>query len=100
MEYIEGGKLEVIENIKMSEKRKKQKAVLPNGTIVFCRGTAGTGSFYGIVYPKGVLELGNGSDAYINTSGYIHLGDQISYWIIEKVVKAKLVIEDIIEEDK
>ena len=52
------------------------------------------------MYPKGILELENGSDAYINTNGYLHLGDQISYWAIERVVKAKLIIEDIIEEDK
>lgn len=101
MKYIEGGKLEIIEkNIKTEKKTKREKPVLPNGTIVYCRGTAGTGSFYGIVYSKGILELGNGSDAYINTNGYIYLGDQINYWIIEKVVKAKLIIEDIIEEDK
>ena len=81
MKYIEGGKLEIIEkNIKTEKKTKREKPVLPNGTIVYCRGTAGTG--------------------YINTNGYIYLGDQINYWIIEKVVKAKLIIEDIIEEDK
>lgn len=100
MKYIEGGKLKIEEKIEHKKKKKIEKPILSNGTIVYCRGTAGTGSFYGIVYPKGILELENGSDAYINTNGYLHLGDQISYWVIERVVKAKLIIEDIIEEDK
>lgn len=100
MEYIEGGKLEIISNIKTEKKSGKEKPILPCGTIVFCRGTQGIGSFYGIVYSGGVLELGNGSEVYIQTRDYIHLGDLISYWRIEKVVKAKLIIEDIIEEEK
>ena len=51
-----------------------------------------------MVYSKGILELLNGSDSYINTSDYIHLGDKISYWVVEKVVKATLTIEGIVEE--
>lgn len=101
MKYIEDGKLEIEDKIKPGKKKKVERPVLSNGSIVYCRGTCGTGSFYGIVYSKGILELENGSDAYINTNGgYIHLGDQISYWVIERVVKAKLIIEDIIEEAK
>ena len=95
MEYIEGGRLEIIDDI---EKMKKEKAILPIGTIVYCRGDSGAGSFYGMVYPNGVLELENGSDAYINTQEHLHLGDKISFWTIEKVVKAKLIIKDIIKE--
>ena len=100
MEYIEDGRLEIVEKIKHNKKMKKEKPIIHNGSIVCCKGTGGTGSFYGIVYPGGVLELPTGSDAYISTNGNIHIGDQISYWNIEKVVKAKLIIEDIIEEDK
>lgn len=99
MEYVEGGKLEIISNIKTGKKSGKEKPILPCGTIVFCRGAQGVESFYGIVYSGGVLELGNGSEVYIQTTDYMHLGDQISYWRIEKVVKAKLIIEDIIEEE-
>ena len=100
MEYIENGKLEIVEQIKNENNKEIEKPILPDGTIVYCRGTEGTGSFYGIVYDKGVLELENGSEVYIYTDEYIHLGDKISYWIIEKVVKAKLIIEDVIAEDK
>ena len=80
-------------------KKKKEKPVLKAGTIVFCRGNDGTGSFYGIVYRYGILELECGSDAYIKTNENIHIGDRISYWTIESVCKAKLVIEDYITED-
>ena len=95
MEYLENGKLEIIENI---EERDKEKAILSIGTIVYCKGSCGAGSFYGIVYPNGVLELENGSDEYINTQEHLHLGDCINFWTIEKVVKAKLIIKEIIEE--
>lgn len=98
MRYINGGKLNIKENSKVNKKAKIERPVLSSGTIVFCRGTSGAGSFYGIVYPKGILELANGSDAYINTSESIHLGDKISYWVVEKVVKATLTIEGIVEE--
>ena len=97
MEYVENGRMEIVENFKTSPKKKKEKPVLKNGTIVFCRGNDGTGSFYGIVYSKGVLELECGSDAYIQKSGDLHLGDTISYWTIESVCKAKLIIEEIDE---
>jgi len=63
----------------------KEKEPIPNGTVVYCRGNAGTGSFYGIVYSGGVLELEHGSDAYIRTNEPVYLGDTISYWTIEKV---------------
>ena len=98
MRYINGGKLNIKENSKVNKKVKIERPIIPSGTIVFCRGTSGAGSFYGMVYSKGVLELSNGSDAYINTSDYIHLGDKISYWVVEKVVKATLTIEGIVEE--
>lgn len=100
LELLERYKEFLAEREEDKKRKKIEKPILSNGTIVYCRGTAGTSSFYGIVYPKGILELENGSDAYINTNGDLHLGDQISYWIIERVVKAKLIIEDIIEEDK
>ena len=41
MEYVEGGKLEIISNIKTGKKASKEKPILPCGTIVFCRGTQG-----------------------------------------------------------
>lgn len=99
MKYIEGGRIEIENKIKFNSKKRKEKPVLPNGTIIFCRGNNGAGSFYGMVYESGVIELESGSTAYIQKSGYLHLGDTISYWTIEKAVKAKLIIEDIIEED-
>lgn len=98
MKYIEGGRMEIVNKIKHNSKKQKEKPVLPHGTIVFCKGCNGAGSFYGIVYEYGVLELDCGSNAYINTKDYLHLGDKINYWTIEEVVKAKLIIEDIVEE--
>lgn len=77
----------------------KEKPVLPYGTIVYCKGHNGAGSFYGIVYENGVLELECGSSAYINTREYLHIGDTINYWTIESVCKAKMIIKDIIKED-
>ena len=97
MKYIENGRMEIVENFKTTPKKKKERPVLENGTIVFCRGNNGTNSFYGIVYSKGVLELECGSNAYIQTNAYLHLGDTISYWTIESVCKAKLIIEEIDE---
>lgn len=87
--------MEIIENY---DKIKKEKKPLKNGTIVYCKGIDGTGSFYGIVYEHGVLEFPCGSTAYIQKNGYLYLGDTISYWTIEKIVKAKMIIEGVIEE--
>ena len=85
------GRLTIIDN----HKEKEEKEPLKHGTVVFCRGHNGTGSFYGIVYEYGVIELPYGSNAYINTERYLHIGDNISYWTIERVCKnAKLIIED------
>lgn len=100
MEYFEEGRLEIEEKCNQtSGKKKKEKPVLKNGTIVFCRGNDGTGSFYGIVYKNGVLELECGSDAYISTNEHLHIGDRVSYWTIESVCKAKMIIEDYYTED-
>ena len=98
MEYIEKGRMEIVENFKTEPKKQKKKPVLKNGTIVFCRASSGASSFYGIVYEQGVLELECGSDAYIRKSGHKHLGDTISYWTIESVCKTKLIIEELTEE--
>ena len=85
------GRLTIIDN----HKEKEEKEPLNYGTVVFCRGHNGTGSFYGIVYEYGVIELPYGSNAYINTNQHLHIGDSISYWTIERVCKnAKLIIED------
>lgn len=99
MKYFEGGNLEIEDKDLLKAKNKQEKPVLINGTIVFCRGNKGTDSFIGIVYDGSkVLELEHGSDAYINSDDYIHLGDTISYWTIEKVLKARLVIDEILAE--
>lgn len=99
MENVKEGRLEIVENYCKKAKKKKEKPVLPYGTIVYCKGHNGAGSFYGIIYENGVLELECGSSAYINTREYLHIGDTIKYWTIESVCKAKMIIEDIIEED-
>lgn len=89
---MEEGRIEIINKIK--EKTIKGEE-LKHGQIVYCKGTSGTGSFYGIVYEYGILEIPYGSNAYINTRETIHLGDKISYWTIEKVFKKiKLIIEE------
>ena len=91
-------KIEGMEKIKEPHKKKNKKA-LDNGTIVYCRGNGGTGSFIGIVYNNTrVLEIECGSSAYINSNTYIHLGDTINYWTIEKVLKTRLIIDDILDE--
>ena len=100
MKYIEGGRIKIEDKdlLKVKNKKNENKPVLQNGTIVFCRGNNGTGSFIGIVYDNTkILELENGSDAYINSRDYLHLGDTISYWTIEKVLKTRLVIDEIID---
>lgn len=99
MKYIEEGRIEIVEKYNKKDKKKIEKPVLQNGSIVFCKGHDGAGSFYGIVYENGVLELGCGSDAYIKTREYLHIGDRISYWTIEYVCKSKLIIERIIGEE-
>lgn len=86
------GRIEIIEKDNIEEEYKED---LPHGTVVYCRGTEGTGSFYGIVYEEGVLELPYGSNAYIRTNEGIRLGDKISYWVIERVCKnVKLIINN------
>lgn len=99
MKYIEEGKVEIIERYNKKDKKKVEKPVLEHGGIVFCKGHDGAGSFYGIVYENGVLELQCGSDAYIRTKDNLHIGDRISYWTIEYVCKSKLIIEGIIGEE-
>lgn len=92
MEDRNVGRMKIIDKSDIEEEKKEE---LPYGTIVYCRGTEGTGSFYGIVYEEGVLELPYGSNAYIYTREGIHLGDMISYWRIERVCKnVKLIINN------
>lgn len=89
---MEKGRIEIINN---SNQKEEKKEILKCGQVVYCKGNAGTGSFYGIVYEYGVLELPYGSNAYINTKKNLHLGDTINYWTIDKVFKnVKLIIED------
>lgn len=99
MEYVEEGRTNIIEQYSKKDKKKIEKPVLEHGDIVFCKGHDGAGSFYGIVYENGVLELKCGSDAYIRTRENLHIGDRISYWTIEYVCKSKLIIEGIIREE-
>lgn len=99
MKYIEEGRIEIVEKYNKKDKKKIEKPVLQNGSIVFCKGHDGAGSFYGIVYENGVLELERGSDAYVKTRENLHIGDRISYWTIEYVCKSKLIIEGIIGEE-
>lgn len=99
MQYIEEGKVEIIERYNKKDEKKIERPVLANGSIVFCKGSDGAGSFYGIVYDNGVLELECGSDAYIRTRENLHIGDRISYWTIEYVCKSKLIIEGIVREE-
>ena len=96
MEYIEEGKIKIVEQYNKKDKKKIEKPVLKNGSIVFCKGHDGTGSFYGIVYENGVLELECGSTAYIKTRENLNIGDRINYWTIEYVCKSELIIKEII----
>lgn len=79
--------------------KKIEKPVLQHGSIVYCKGHDGAGSFYGIVYENGVLEIKCASTSYIKTRENLHIGDRISYWTIEYVCKSKLIIEGIIGEE-
>lgn len=97
MKYIEKGRVKIIERYNKKDK-KIEKPVLEHGSIVFCKGNDGAGSFYGIVYENGVLELQCGSDAYIKTRENLHIGDTVGYWTIEYACKAKLIIEEIVKE--
>ena len=92
MKNRDEGRIKIIENDITEEEYNED---LPHGTVVYCRGTEGTRSFYGIVYEEGVLELPCGSNAYIRTNEGIRLGDMISYWRIERVCKnVKLIIDN------
>ena len=99
MKYIEEGRTNIIEQYSKKNKKKTEKPVLQNGSIVYCNGHDGAGSFYGIVYENGVLELECGSTAYIKTRENLHIGDRISYWTIEYVCKSELIIKEIIGEE-
>ena len=99
MKYIEEGRMKIVEQYNKKDQEEKEKPILQNGSIVFCKGHGGAGSFYGIVYDNGVLELEYGSNAYINTREGLHIGDRISYWTIEYVCETKLIIERIIGEE-
>ena len=99
MEYIKEGRIKIVEQYNKKDKKKIEKPVLQYGSIVFCEGHDGAGSFYGIVYENGVLELECGSNAYIKTREKLHIGDRINYWTIEYVCKSKLIIERIIEKE-
>lgn len=99
MEYIEEGRTNIIEQYSKKDKKKREKPVLLHGSIVYCKGHDGAGSFYGIVYENGVLEIKCASTSYIKTRENLHIGDRISYWTIEYVCKSKLIIEEIIGEE-
>ena len=98
MEYVEEGRTNIIEQYSKKDKKKIEKPVLQHGSIVYCKGHGGAGSFYGIIYENGILELPYGSNAYINTTNSLHIGDTINYWTIEYGCKSKLIIEEIVEE--
>jgi hypothetical protein len=49
----------------------KEKKPIPHETIVYCKGNAGVGSFYGIVC--------------IRTNEPFYLGDTVNFWTIEKI---------------
>lgn len=86
------GRMEIIDKTK---RKAKENEILQIGQIVYCKGGSGAGSFYGIVYENGIIEIPNGSTSYISTRKALHLGDTISYWTIEKVFKkVKLIIEE------
>lgn len=51
--------------------------MLQHGSIVYCKGHDGAGSFYGIVYENGVLEIKCASTSYIKTRENLHIGDRI-----------------------
>lgn len=91
------GRMKIIEKCSKS-RSKAEKPTLPHGTIVYCKGHGGAGSFYGIIYENRILELPYGSNAYINTTNSLHIGDTINYWTIEYVCKSNLIIEGIVEE--
>lgn len=99
MEYVEEGRTNIIEQYSKKDKKKIEKPVLQHGSIVYCKGHDGAGSFYGIVYENGVLEIKYASTSYIKTKENLHIGDRISYWTIEYVCKSKLIIEGIIGEE-
>lgn len=85
MKYEKEGRIELVEKYGKKDTKKKEKPILQYGTIVYCKGHGGAGSFYGIIYENGILELPYGSNAYINTKEYLHIGDTINYWTIEYV---------------
>lgn len=90
MEDRDEGRIKIIEN---DNPEKEYMEDLPHGTVVYCKGTNGAGSFYGIVYEEGVLEIPYGSNSYIRTNEGIRLGDIIGYWRIERICKnVKLII--------
>lgn len=99
MEYVEEGRTNIIEQYSKKDKKKIEKPVLQHGSIVYCKGHDGAGSFYGIVYENGVLEIKCASTSYIKTRENLHIGDRIRYWTIEYVCKSKLIIEGIIGEE-
>ena len=99
MKDIEEGRIKIVEQYNKKDKKKIEKPVLQHGSIVYCKGYDGAGSFYGIVYENGVLEIECGSDAYIKTRENLHIGDRISYWTIEYVCKSELIIKEIIGEE-
>lgn len=88
MEYIEEGRIKIVEQYNKKDKKKIEKPVLQNGSIVFCKGHDGTGSFYGIVYENGVLELECGSDAYIKTREKLH--NSIEYLELQCIVNNRI----------
>ena len=99
MKDIEEGRIKIVEQYNKKDKKKIEKPVLQHGSIVYCKGHDGAGSFYGIVYENGVLEIECGSDAYIKTRENLHIGDRIRYWTIEYVCKSELIIKEIIGEE-
>lgn len=96
------GRVEIVNKEILNKKSKKEKIMLEDGTIVFCKGMKGCSSFVGIVYGNGkkILELENGSDAYINLNDYLYLGDTIRYWKIEKILETRLIIDKVLEESE
>lgn len=99
---MESGRVEIVNKEILNQKSKKEKIMLENGTIVFCKGMKGCSSFVGIVYgySNKILDLENGSDAYINSNDCLYLGDTISYWRIEKILETRLIIDKVLEESE
>lgn len=87
---------EIISNL-IKAKPISEEDRIQQGDYVFCKGTSGTSSFWGIYTGECIVALDGGGNYLRGERLYLHL--QYSYWTISYRIKCKDAVIEVNERD-